>query len=313
MANLGIDFGAVNCKSNITGVVIPSKTVKVQSTLVGDNEIVTINGDSRAIGIGSYERDKDLKFKQNHFEHLFFSTIVHSTDDIENNIILGLPVDQYKKHKKEYKDFIKTISNKEFNIKLKGKDEEQRRVVINNVDIFPEGLGVLYSLTEEQLKELEGHDILIMDIGGSTTDWVLLRGTGLDRDIINHDSVPVGMHHLYNLVRGSIKRETEDRISQETAEEIVEGRQKHSVYGKETDLNFITDDKVTTLTEIIGDIKQEIGREFKSAKMVVCGGGAKHFYDLCKVVQPNAIKVDKINANAIGYGKVCDIKYGTNK
>lgn len=313
MANLGIDFGAVNCKSNITGVVIPSKTTKIETTLVGENEIVTIGEDSRAIGIGSYERDKDLKFKQSHFEHLFFSTIVHSTTDIENNIILGLPVDQYKKHKKEYKEFIQTISNKEFNIKLKGKDEEQRRVVINNVDVFPEGLGVLYSLTEEQLEKLEGYDILIMDIGGSTTDWVLLRGTGLDRDIINHDSIPMGMHHLYNLVRGSIKRLTEDRISQETAEEIVEGRQKHSVYGKETNLDFINDDKVATLVEIMGDIKQEIGREFKSAKMVVCGGGAKHFYDLCKMVQPNAIKVDKINANAIGYGKVCDIKYGTNK
>ena len=313
MANLGIDFGAVNCKSNITGVVIPSKTTKVETRLVGDNEIVNIDGDARVIGIGSYERDKDLKFKQNHFKHLFFSTIIHSTDDIENNIVLGLPVDQYKKHKKEYKEFVKSISNKEFTIKLKGKDEEHRRIIINNVDIFPEGLGVLYSLSEEQLKELEGYDILIMDIGGSTTDWVLLRGSGLNRDIIKHDSIPIGMHHLYNLVRGSIKRETEDRISQETAEEIVEGRQKHNVYGKETDLKFINDDKVSTLTEIIGDIKQEIGREFKAAKMVVCGGGAKHFYDLCKLVQPNAIKVDKINANAIGYGKVCDIKYGKNK
>ena len=313
MANLGIDFGAVNCKSNITGVVIPSKTTKVAETLVGDNEIVTINEDSRVVGIGSYERDKDLKFKQSHFEHLFFSTIVHSTNDVQNNIILGLPVDQYKKHKKDYKEFIKTISNKEFTIKLKGGEEEQRRIVINNVDIFPEGLGALYSLTEAQLNELESHDILIVDIGGSTTDWVLLRGTGLDRDIIKHDSIPVGMHYLYNLVRGSIKRMADDRISQETAEEIVEGRQKHSVYGQETDLNFINDDKVTTITEIIGDIKQEIGREFKSAKMVVCGGGAKHFYDLCKMIQPNAIKIEKINANAIGYGKVCDIKYGKNK
>lgn len=313
MANLGIDFGAVNCKSNIVGVVIPSKTTKVENRLVGDNEIVNIDGDARVIGIGYYERDKDLKFKQSHFKHLFFSTIVHSTDDIENNIILGLPVDQYKNHKKEYKEFIKSISNKEFTIKLKGKDEEQRRIVINNVDIFPEGLGVLYSLSEEQLKELEGYDILIIDIGGSTTDWVLLRGSGLNRDIIKYDSIPIGMHHLYNLVRGSIKRKTEDRISQETAEEIVEGRQKHNAYGKETDLTFINDDKVSTLTDIIGDIKQEIGREFKAAKMVVCGGGAKHFYDLCKLIQPNAIKVDKINANAIGYGKVCDIKYGKNK
>lgn len=312
MANLGIDYGAVNCKSNVTGIVIPSKTTKVEA-LVGENEIVTIDGDSRAIGIGSYERDKDLKFRQSHFEHLFLSTIVHSTEDIENNVILGLPVDQYKRHKNEYIRVIQSISNKEFKIKLKGKDEEARRIIINNVDVFPEGLGVLYSLTEEQLKELDGYDILIMDIGGSTTDWVLLRGTGLDRDIIKHDSIPIGMHHLYNLVRGSIKRLTGDRISQETAEEIVEGRQKHSVYGVETNLDFINEDKVNTLIEIMGDIKQEIGREFKSAKMVVCGGGAKHFYNLCKIVQPNAIKADKINANAIGYGRVCDIKYGTNK
>ncbi|MCJ8343493.1 MAG: ParM/StbA family protein [Cetobacterium sp.] len=312
MANLGIDYGAVNCKSSVTGIVIPSKTSKVES-LTGDNEIITIDGDSRVIGKGSYERDKDLKFKQSHFEHLFFSTIIHSTDDIENNIILGLPVDQYKTYKKEYKEFIKKISNKVFTIARKGQEEEQRRIVINNVDILPEGLGVLYSLTDEQMNELEGHDILIIDIGGSTTDWVLLRGTGLERSIIKHDSIPVGMHHLYNLVRGSIKRLTGDRISQETAEEIVEGRQKHSVYGEETDLGFIMDDKVNTVIEIMGDVKQEIGREFKSAKMVVCGGGSKHFYDLCKTIQPNAIKVDKINANAIGFGKVCEIKYGTNK
>ncbi len=306
--NLGIDFGAINCKSS-TGIVIPSKTKKVES-LIGNEEYIEINNKKYVFGLGEYEVDKDVKFKQTHFLPLLFATICKSTTDINNNIMLGLPLHHYKQYKKDLKEFIQNNNDKEVTIKLKGKDPVKRRIIIDNIDVFPEGLAILYSLNQDELNKFNNRDMLIVDIGGSTTDVALLEGTGLDREIVKTHSVSYGMHNIYNEIKNYIQDNTEDKnISLEKCERILEKTFIHSVNGIDTNLDFIDDLLVDGTVQILKDIKLKFGKDFKSANMLVCGGGAKHLYSFLKIAQDNAIKVESITANAEGYKKVGDIKW----
>lgn len=306
--NLGIDFGAVNCKSN-TGIVIPSKTKKIES-LIGNEEYIEIDGKRYVFGIGEYEVDKDIKFHQSHFLPLVFATICKSTTDIDNNVMLGLPLQHYKKHKQALKELMQKNNNKEVTIKLHGKDAVKRRIILDNIDVFPEGLAILYSLNSENLSKFDNRDMLIVDIGGSTTDVALLEGKGLNREIVKTHSVSYGMHNIYNEIKNYIKDNTEDKnISLEKCERILDKTFIHSVDGVDTDITFLNDILLEGTVKILKDIKLKFGNDFKSANMLVCGGGSKHLYEYLKAVQPNAIKVESITANAEGYKKVGDIKW----
>ena len=116
----------------------------------------------------------------------------------ENNfdIITGLPIKHYKKYKDELIKLIHENRNKEviFNGKI-------RNININNIEVFPEGLGVLYSLSEQELSKFDKRDILIIDIGGSTTDIALLNGSGLNREIIKTHSASFGMNEIFNDIK----------------------------------------------------------------------------------------------------------------
>lgn len=306
--NLGIDFGAVNCKSS-TGIVIPSKTKKIES-LIGNEEYIEIDEKRYVFGIGEYEVDKDVKFQQSHFLPLLFATICKSTTDINNNVMLGLPLQHYKDYKKDLKELMQNNSNKEVTIKLHGKEAVKRRIILDNIDVFPEGLAILYSLNNEELSKFNNRDMLIVDIGGSTTDVALLEGNGLNREVVKTHSVSYGMHNIYNEIKSYIKDNTKDKnISLEKCERILDKTFIHSVDGVDTDLKFLDDILLEGTSKILKDIKLEFGNDFKSANMLVCGGGSKHLYKYLKAVQPNAIKVESITANAEGYKKVGDIKW----
>lgn len=306
--NLGIDFGAVNCKSS-TGIVIPSKTKKIES-LIGNEEYIEIDSKKYVFGIGEYEIDKDVKYQQSHFLPLLFATICKSTPDINNNVMLGLPLHHYKEHKKELKEFIEKNNDKEVTIKLTGKEAVKRRITLDNIDVFPEGLAILYALNAEQLSKFDNRDMLIVDVGGSTTDVALLEGNGLNREVVKTHSVPYGMHNIYNAIKNHIQDNTKDKnITLEKCERILDKKFIHSVNGVDTDLEFLKDILLDGTVQILKDIKLKFGNEFKSANMLVCGGGAKHLFDYLKVAQPNAVKVENITANAEGYKKVGDIKW----
>ena len=152
--------------------------------------------------------------------------------------------------------------------------------------------------------------MLIVDIGGSTTDVALLEGNGLNREVVKTHSVSYGMHNIYNEIKNYIEDNTDDKnISLEKCERILDGTFIHSVDGVDTDLTFLGDILLEGTVRILKDIKLKFGNDFKSANMLVCGGGSKHLYKYLKVVQPNAIKVESITANAEGYKKVGDIKW----
>lgn len=306
--NLGIDYGAVNVKTSEC-VVFQTKTKKAES-IIGKEEYIQIDDKKHIFGLGEYQLESDVKFKQKHFLPLLFASICKSTTDINNKIMIGLPISHYKKYKEELKEFIMQNNKKEVIFKANGKDEVTRQVVIDEVDVFPEGLAVLYSLTQEELDKFNNRDILIVDIGGSTVDIALLEGNGLNREVARTHSVPTGMHTVFDDIKNYIVENTEDeKITLEKCQRILEGTYIHSVNGLDTNTNFIKEILLNVTIKILKDMKMKFGNDLKSANMLVCGGGAKYIYPYLKEIQPNAVKVESIFANAKGYKRVGEFKW----
>ncbi|MCJ8342839.1 MAG: ParM/StbA family protein [Cetobacterium sp.] len=280
---VGIDYGAINCK-NSKGIIFENK-IKTDELISSNENTIVFDDKEYIFGKGEYDFSKDIKFNQERFLPLLFASLasIGTTDTFD--VMLGLPIKHYKKHKEKLKKLI--LENKNKSIIFKGKTIN---ISIDKVDVFPEGLGVLYSLTDEELSKFDKRDILIIDIGGSTTDIALLTGNGLDREIIKIHTVTCGMHNIFDDIKNYIIENTEDEsITIEKAQQILEGKVIHSVNGVDTDLEFIEDIKLNNTLKILKDMKLKFSNELKSAMWLVCGGGSKILYPYLKHIQPNAI------------------------
>lgn len=300
---LGLDYGAINIK-NSKGQSFENKIKNDE--LVSITDSIIIDGNQYIFGKGEYDFSQDVKFKQERFLPLVFASICN-VDTHENNfdIVMGLPIKHYKKYKEELIKLIQDNRSKE--VIFNG---TTRNININNIEVFPEGLGILYSLTDEELSKFDKRDLLIIDIGGSTTDIALLNGSGLNREIIKTHSASFGMNEIFNDIKEYISNNTDDEsITIEKAQQILESKVIHSVNGVDTNLDFINDIKLNLVMKILKDMKLKFADSLKSSSWLVCGGGAKYLFPYFKHIQPNAIENQSIFANAKGYEKVGVFKW----
>jgi len=183
---LGFDKGNIKAKTS-TLYTIDSKVSKVASIIGGGSEI-TLDGDKFYIGNGDYETELN-KARQENFIPLMFHAITMSTDDIENQVVCGLPISQYKEFKDELKQRI--LRNRIKEVEFAG---NWRQIIISDVEVVPEGA----------VMDFDG---IIIDIGGRTTDCCLKRNENGRMKIYNPFSYAKGTLNLYSEAWRGIKYE----------------------------------------------------------------------------------------------------------
>jgi len=98
---LGIDVGNYATKTS-NGIIFQSKVSKVGNILGGDLEI-KVNGKTLYVGTGEFEAEFNKAMKQN-FINLLYAAIALCSEDESNQIVVGLPIGQYK----DYKDILRS-------------------------------------------------------------------------------------------------------------------------------------------------------------------------------------------------------------
>lgn len=281
---LGVDIGTYSVKTS-TKVTFFSKFTQEDSFT--EINKMNIGGVDYNIGEGEFSTDWNKSRKDNTLI-LLYAAIAKSTNDNINQIILGLPVQQYKK-------------NKDAVIELVGSNKcatiNKRNIIITDITVAPEGASTYYAMDIELRQMIGNKQLIIIDIGGRTTDIVVFEG----KKIIDVKTIPVGMLNIYQEIIDYVNSEYTESLNLEDGEIIL----KEGLFldGELHDISFIK----PILERNFNTIFKELQLKYNVNKgyVYLTGGGSLTL----KLAFRNRLKNIVISKNpvfdnAIGFKKV---------
>lgn len=295
METIGIDLGNCNLKTS-KKIMVPALITRGGNYLISTGYEINFNGELFIIGEGDYDTNLNKLSKENLLPMLCLAAGL-STKEEFIRVVLGLPINQYRSNKNKMLEIIE--ENKILNFKLNGLD---RCICIEEASIFPEGVATYYSLDIEKRKALVDQDLIILDIGGRTTDIALLKA-GKKRSVAKSTSLDVGMINIYNDMINEINSLYTLGLNIEDAEGILKNGLE--VDGEKQDTSFIKNIVKNNIEKVFKELN--ISYPVRTSPLIVTGGGGKSFFKSLKKRYPTAQLVeDNLFSNAIGYKRVGD-------
>lgn len=280
---LGIDVGNYSTKCS-NGIIFSSKVATVGNLLGGDIEI-TLDNKNFYVGTGEFETEINKARKKN-FINLLYTAIALSSNDIENQVVVGLPISQYKQFKEELRERIKENWYKDLII-----NGERRKIIITDLEIMPEGAVA----TENN------YEGIVVDLGGKTTDCCLLRKINNKRKVLNPLSIPVGTINLYTEVIKLINSRYGLDLNINDVDRILAKGLK--INGETQDTEFILDIFKSFIENLINTLKIEYS--LTTEDVTIIGGGGELLFKAIKNRIPQALLMENsLFANANAYGEV---------
>ena len=217
-----------------------------------------------------------------------FTALYKSSKDNINKVVVGLPINQYKKHKTELKELIE--NNRCANV-------NNRQLIIEDVEIAPEGAAAYYNLSLEQREKIGNNQLIIVDIGGLTTDITLF----INNRISDIQTIPVGMLKIYQDIIDYINTAYTQNFILEDAESVI--KNGLMLKGENKDISFIK----PILQKHFNSLYKELQLKFNVDKgyILLTGGGSLSLQYAFKNRLNNVlVSNDCIFDNAIGFKKV---------
>ncbi|MEG0133425.1 MAG: ParM/StbA family protein [Clostridium sp.] len=280
---LGIDVGNYSLKIN-PNISIKSLLAR-EENILGSGIVLKYDEKKFIVGEGNFETELNKGSKEN-FLPLLYTGIALASEDVFNQVVCGLPINQYKSNKEALERMV--AENRMKVVEMNGK---LREIVISEFKVYPEGVGAYYSLNTNE-------DVIIVDIGGRTTDIAYIS----DRKHHTSSTVATGTLNIYKSIAEKLNGEYSLDLDLQMIDRIIE-RGSLKIDGKEIDLKFITD----ILKGNFIKIKQDLDFKFpaRTEKIVLVGGGAKLFSKAFVKRYTNCTIADNsLYANAIGFQKV---------
>lgn len=281
---LGIDLGTYSVKTS-TNVTFLSKVTQEES-FTETNKIV-FNGTSYNIGQGEFSTDWDKSRKENTLI-LLYAAIAKSTEDNINQIVIGLPVQQYKKNKDNLTEL---ITNNRCGV------VNDRKIFISDIAIAPEGASTYYAIDKKTREKIGNKQLIITEIGGRTTDIIVFKN-GI---IIDVKTIPIGMLNIYQEIIDYVNYKYTQSFSLEDGEMIL--KEGLFLNGEIKDISFIK----LILQKNFNTIFKELQLKYKlDAGYVYLTGGGSLTLKLAFQNRLNNLIVSNnaIFDNAIGFEKV---------
>lgn len=289
---IGFDFGNENLKTS-EGFIEKALFTQREGLFKYDHEVI-IDGQKYIVGEGNYDTELDKSSKATLLPALCVS-LANSTNKKDIDLVLGLPMGQYKVKKDE---LIKTVSSlKTLSFIYNDKPYQYN---IGKVLCYPEGLGAFADLSTEDRKIFKNTKMIILDIGGRTTEIALMSEDN-KRKILKHKSLDVGMINIYSDIVERLNEAHTITLKIEDAERII----KHGLYIKDKEIE--TKAHINTiLKDVLNDIIQELNINFSANiyPIFLTGGGGKKFYGALKRKYGRVVlSKDFLFANANGFKK----------
>ena len=280
---LGIDIGNYATKTS-KGNIFESKVARVGNILANDI-CLEMKGEICYLGEGSFDTEYRKAYKRNYLQ-LLYGSMAMASDEMENQVVVGLPLSQYKEDKERLKKTI--LDNRYQEIALNG---IKRTMIITDVEVYPEGLGAVPS-------NFEG---VVIDIGGRTTDIALIVNRNNKRKVENPISLPQGTLNLESDFIKSINNKYSLDLKNSDASRVLRNGLK--IYGKEIEISFAIEVFKHYVEDLINKVQLEYS--IKTYDIALVGGGAELLYTPLNRRLPNSFLVkDSIFANANAFRKV---------
>jgi plasmid segregation protein ParM len=290
---IGVDVGNYSTKTS-EDILFLSK-VTSDKTLFEQATEIEYNSKTYIIGQGEFETDLDKSSKE-HLMVYLLTAIAKSTKDIANQVVIGLPILHFKSNKDKLKNII--MNNRINTILLNGL---RRQIVITDCEVFPEGVGAFYSLQDEEKDMMSGKDLIIIDIGGRTTDICLLSYENDMRIISKPLTLFIGMINIYDDFIKAINEKLTLNKELEDAEKIL--RNGLELFGVKQDLSFTKPVIKKYIDKIVKELY--INYPIQTENVIVTGGGSFLLGEALRAYIPNLTMMENsIFANAYGFKRV---------
>lgn len=294
MKNLGIDVGNQFTKTS-TMDKFYSKVTSGNFDLNKEEMKIEYEGKHYTLGTGTATLGNNRYFTQT-YDICLLSAIALSIkeDNIEVNIIVGMPPEQFESELKD--KLTKKLNNMGVKtIKINGKTQT---IKIPKASVFEESAIVFGSTAEYRDKR-----VIVIDIGGGTTDISQFNNLKLEKST----TTKYGMLSLYENMKKAINTKHTVKLISEDMIDLV-NKDKTIIRGEEKDISFVKDIVLDHVSKIYNEIQNF---DYDNAKVLIIGGGAtplgKHIQDQLTHAQ---ILENSQFANALTYAKVGDMLYG---
>lgn len=280
---LGVDVGNYNLNSS-TGICLESR-VSRSSTLFSKSPTIELFNKKIVIGEGEFDTEY-RKVKKENYLQMFYAAVCLSTNDIYNNVVVGLPISQYKNDKDELMNLI--MQNSLMQGVFNG---IERKIMIEDIEVYPEGIGTV-------AQDFEG---IIVDIGGRTTDICQVENINRKKKIINPISEPIGTLNLYADFIKSLNNTYSLDLKLQDTERIL--RLGLRINGAEVDIS----NSKMIFTDYVDKIVNKLKIEYSANTLDIAllGGGSIILGKSIIKRLPNTIVInDPLFANAQAFKKV---------
>lgn len=286
---LGIDVGNFNVKTS-RGVIFKSSVSTVDTFSIGDRDVLVYNDKKYFLGEGEFEIDY-IKFKKDNYIPLLLGAIGKSCGSNNSSISLGLglPLNQYRDLKSEFKEF---LEDREFKFFL---NDVEYNIKITTVTICPEGVSGY--VANNQKYDIKNRDIIICDIGGKTTDIALIQ----NKKVIKNSTVNYGTLDIYNNIKIELEKSfIGAKIQIEKVDDYIK---KGFFYkNKKQDISFAIKSSNNIYKEILNELT--LNYPINTEAFIIGGGGSYIIGNIFKSKIPHLIIEDDIFFNAEGFEKL---------
>jgi pantothenate kinase type III len=237
----------------------------VYDSIPGNCDVIEVNGEKYTIGVGKVNIDMDKT--NNEFTKIFVLNMLgRFTGDKEIfKVVLSSPPLVYSRHKEVLPEYLEG----RYEVIHNGRKKE---ITIEAVKVYPETIAA-YLANRDKFK---GKNVIVIDIGGLTTNAVLIRNgmfTGDDIITIKH-----GMYHLdFKISQYLLSINLESGFNCEP--EDVQ-------YFRDTKDEILEDEKVIDIyREFIDDILEKMDNKnwnYNKFEILITGGGGKNLFDYIK-------------------------------
>ena len=205
------------------------------------------------------------------------------------HLLVGLPPAHYGKQYERFERYFKRGEIEEF--EFQGK---RFRVFINDATAYPQAFAAampVYGAISALPK------VMVIDIGGFTADYLLLRNGQADLSVC--DSIEHGVIILYNQITARLNSELDILLDEADIDAILKGGT--SDYSASV-ARIVNDSAKLFVSDLFGKLRER-AIDLRSGKTVFVGGGSllvrNQIIESGKAASP--MFVDMVSANAKGY------------
>lgn len=252
-------------------------------------DMIKIEGKTYYIGDGEYEINVQ-KYNKSNYIPLLLAGIAKSTKEpyVTVKLAVGLPLNQYKTCKNELIDLLEETK---YSIVF---NSEPRIIEITTVEVYPEGISAYQHIVDKYVDEIGNRDIVIVDIGGGTTDICLIR----DYVAMKPTSLNIGSIHFYDAIKKAIEVKFIDvKIDLEKVRDYVLNGFWYE--GEEQDISFAINASEYLFEKIYNELK--LNYPITTEKVFLIGGGSELLAETFKDSIADLVVIDDLFANAKGY------------